>query len=157
MAFLLLLVPSTAEAWTICAIGDSHVEPNSAFVRALQSELGPEYTVRAEGRRGWSTVNWLRAGDFGQRCQNADVVLVSLGGNDISQGRSWASIYQNVKQLMDQIPWGRVRLIYHMVVPRFFYPLPTMASDGIHLAPQGSREYARVVAPFLQIRRDLQR
>lgn len=150
LTLVLLLVPSAVEAqWTVCAVGDSHVEPNSAFVRALQAELGSEYVVRAEGRRGWSTVNWLRSGDFGTVCQDADIVLVSLGGNDATQNRDWNTIYRNVRLLTDQIPWGRVRVIYHMVVPRFYFGL-TMARDGIHLAPQGAREYACIVAPYLR-------
>lgn len=158
MKHLSFLVVFLCSLWTqpalavyrICAIGDSQVEENSAFIRNLQAELGPEYEVVAHGRRGWSTIRWIRAGDFGTTCADFDVVLVSLGGNDIVHGRSWSRIYRNVKTLTAQIPWGRVRLIYHMIVPRF-YPGISLGRDGIHLTPHGAQQYARVVAPSLRL------
>lgn len=133
----------------VCAIGDSHVTQNSIFIRRLQEELGPEYVVIGHGRRGWTTSRWIRSGDFGRTCADYDVVLVSLGGNDIRIGHSWNRIYGNVRNLISQIPQGRVRIIYHMVVPRY-YPGISLANDGVHLTNRGARQYARIVAPYLR-------
>lgn len=155
VAFLILFVPSVASAWTVCAIGDSHVEPRSALLRNLQLELGPEYDVVSQGRRGWTTDDWLRAGDFGLVCGGAEIILISLGGNDLTHGRDFAYIQANIQLLIAQLPFT-ARLIYHMMIPRLYSPRLTLALDGIHLARQGAREYAHILAPFLQIHGDLQ-
>ncbi len=146
-----LLFPGYVNAQVrVCAIGDSQVEPGSAFVRNLQRELGDNYVVDSYGRRGWTTSRWIRSRDFGSTCASYDVVLVSLGGNDIAHGRSWSSIYRNIKRLIGEIPWGRVRVIYHMTVPRF-YPGISLTRDGIHLTPLGAQQYAQLIAPFLRL------
>lgn len=153
---VLLFSSPVAAQYEVCAIGDSQVEPGSAFIRYLQRELGPEYHITPHGRRSWTTDRWIRAGDFGTLCADSDIVLVSLGGNDIPAGHDFAHIRTNVRTLMDSIPWGRVRVLYHMIIPRFYYPLPTMARDGIHLSRTGAREYARIVAPYLRMSSELE-
>lgn len=158
LLFLLLFalfnpLPVAAQTqYTVVAIGDSHVSEHSLFLRYLRRELGSQYIVRAEGRTGWTTRRWLAAGDFAARCDGADIVLVSLGGNDAALRRSWSSIYTNVKQLTGQIPSdGRTRVIYHMAIPRFYRPRLPMARDGIHLSHSGARRYAEIVAPHLRL------
>lgn len=129
---------------TVCAIGDSQVERGSPLITALRRELGSEYQVLPMGRRGWSTRGWIRAGDFAETCEGADIVLVSLGGNDIAQGRSPERIQANVDLLVATLPPG-VR-VYHMPVPRVYRRSWT---DGVHLTRRGAREYARMITPHL--------
>jgi lysophospholipase L1-like esterase len=124
--------------------------PGSYFLRVLQEELGEEYEIRAEGRRGWTSRRWIRSGDFAEVCEGADIVLVSLGGNDRVHGRTWRSIKENVSTLVESLPSGTH--VFHMTVPRYYRPRIHLASDGIHMSRRGAREYARVVAPMLLMR-----
>ena len=154
--FLLLLIPtdiSLAQQLPeeqpkalVCAIGDSHVTPGSALIRELQRELGPEYRVIGRGRRGWSSIRWLRAGGFG-RCRAADIVLVSLGGNDERAGLTELQVNSNIKRLISGLPSG-IRH-YHMTQPRFVRPSLRLGQDGRHLTRRGARKYARILAPIL--------
>ena len=153
--FLLLLIPTNTVVSqpqeelpkpSVCAIGDSHVTPGSALIRELQRELGPEYRVVGRGRVGWSSVRWLNAGGFGA-CRTADVVLVSLGGNDERAGLTELQVSSNIKLLISRLPSG-IRH-YHMTQPRFVRPRLHLGRDGRHLTRRGAREYARLLAPVL--------
>lgn len=128
---------------TICAIGDSHVAPGSNFIRALREELGEGFTVLARGRVGWSSSRWIRSGDFASTCRGSDFVLISLGGNDIANGLTWDEIKENVSVLAATLPEGTI--FYHMPIPRFFEPRPSLARDGIHLSSRGAVSYARMI------------
>lgn len=155
-ALLLLLIPNEAlsqqspveeeKPVNVCAIGDSHVTPGSALIRELQRELGPNYSVVGRGRTGWSSVRWLRVGGFGE-CQYADIVLVSLGGNDERAGLTELQINSNVKRLISGLPEG-IRH-YHMTQPRLVNPRLHLGRDGRHLTRRGAREYARILASIL--------
>lgn len=133
----------------MCAIGDSHVEPGSRFLREIQRFLGHGYHVEAHGRRGWTSDRWIRSGDFGEECRDADIVLISLGGNDRTSGFSEEHTKENVETLVQQLP-QRVLSVYHMGVPRFTLPESSLARDRVHLNPTGARNYAEVVSNFLR-------
>lgn len=139
---LVAFAQGTERQTIVCAIGDSHFEPGSALLRFIRAELGPEYTVLARGRRGWTTRRWISSGDFNETCRGADVVLISLGGNDIHLGHSWQTVKNNIQNLARHftVPW------IHIVVPRFYEPRPQLGRDGIHLTPTGAREYAKIIS-----------
>jgi len=148
--FLCLPLKASAQVHTVCAIGDSQVEPGSMLVENLQRELGPEYVVTAHGRRSWTTQQWIASGDFGTVCGPSEIVLISLGGNDRSHGISWEVIERHLETLIRQLP-RRTRIIYHMTVPRYYRPLLSLTPDGIHLTPSGARTYAHIIAPHLRV------
>jgi len=133
----------------VCAVGDSQVESGAYLIHALGAELGENYEVRAEGRRGWTSSRWIRTGDFASVCEGADIVLVSLGGNDRRHGRSWGAIKENVDALIATLPPGT--RVWHMPVPRFYRPRIPLAPDGIHLTRGGAIIYARMIAPHLRV------
>lgn len=135
--------------YILCALGDSQVERGAYLISALRRELGPDYEVRGYGRRGWTTSRWIRAGDFSRVCAGADIILVSLGGNDRHNGRSWTFIKNNVDLLLGTLPSGV--LVYHMPIPRYYRPSVGLADDGIHLSLRGARVYAEIIAPHLRI------
>lgn len=147
LTLILALSPAVEQitpAHVVCAIGDSQVERGSLLISALRTELGPDYRVLAQGRRGWSTRRWIIAGDFAETCEGADIILISLGGNDIAQGRTPERIQANMGLLLATLPPGL--RVYHMPVPRVYRPSWT---DGVHLTRRGAREYARMIAPHL--------
>jgi lysophospholipase L1-like esterase len=133
----------------VCAVGDSHVEDGSFLITALGRELGEDYEVRAEGRRSWTSSRWIRTGDFASVCEGADIVLVSLGGNDRRHGRSWRAIKENVDVLISTLPTGVH--VWHMPVPRYHRPRVPLAPDGVHLTRGGATIYARMIAPHLRV------
>lgn len=142
--------PTLSPVFNVVAIGDSHVEPRSLFVRSLQGELGPGYIVTGHGRRGWTSGRWIRRGDFSTECRTADIVLISLGGNDIIRRTLPETTRRNINFLTETIPHS-VLLIYHMPIPRLVLPREYLGSDGIHMTRQGSLFYARQIAPRLSI------
>lgn len=146
-----IATPVTAQIFTVCAIGDSHVERNSLLLRELQSELGTNYIILARGRRGWTSQRWLDSGDFGISCEGADIVLISLGGNDVSHRVSQSRTFRNIELLIQQLP-PYVFVVYHMEVPRFFLESRFLARDGIHLNRTGARYYASVIAQNLHFK-----
>ena len=148
--FMCLPMRTSAQTHTVCAIGDSQVEPGAMFVADLQQELGPEYHVIARGRRSWTTQQWIEAGDFAHVCGNAEVILISLGGNDINHGVTQEEINRNIDLLLTLFP-TRPRLVYHMEIPRFYRPRLDLTEDGVHLTQHGARAYARIVAPHLRL------
>lgn len=154
--FLLVSAPVRSQVedeeyptYIVCAIGDSHVTRHSPLVSALSVELGEDYEVWARGRRGWTSARWIRSGDFASECAGADVVLISLGGNDRNNGRSWSAIRENVATLIATLPPGA--FTYHMPVPRFYRPRVPLAPDGVHLTRGGATIYARMIAPHLRV------
>lgn len=138
--------------WEVCAVGDSHVVPDSYFLRMLQIELGDEYHVYGVGRRGWSAQRWINSGDFASSCEGADIVLVSLGGNDRHNGVSWERIRERVESLLETLP-DDVH-VYHMEIPRYYRPRLSLGADGVHMTRAGARRYAEIVAPFLRLDTD---
>lgn len=141
--------PPPPEHHTVCAIGDSQVEEHAFLISALRTDLGEGYTVVAQGRRGWTTGRWIAAGDFGTVCGDADIILISLGGNDLRSGFSLRQIEANVSTLRSQLP-PTVRVVYHMMIPRLFKPGLDLADDGVHLTYTGARVYARYLARRLR-------
>lgn len=138
-----------AQEFVVCAIGDSHVEPGSRFLYELQEALGAGYHVEAHGRRGWTSRRWIRNGTFGQQCSDADIVLISLGGNDETSGFTNLQTKQNIEILISQLP-PRILHIFHMGVPRFVLSRTYLASDFIHMNRDGAQKYALEVAQSLR-------
>jgi lysophospholipase L1-like esterase len=137
----------------VCVIGDSHFEPRSALSRFLQEELGPDYRVTAVGRRGWTTRRWLEHLDeFVSECRDADIILVSLGGNDRASGFSPEETQNNLDLLLSAFS-ELVYDVYHITRPSDYYhnSRPSLfAPDGIHLNPRGAKEYARILARLIR-------
>lgn len=137
-----------AQEFVVCAIGDSHVEPGSLFLRELQEALGDGYIVEAHGRRGWTSRRWLRYASFGEECRDADIVLISLGGNDEMIGIPLLQTKRNIEELISQLP-PRILHIFHMGVPRFVLSRVYLSRDFIHMNRQGAEKYAMEVAESL--------
>lgn len=138
----------------VCFTGDSHAEPRSALSRFLQEELGPDYRVTAVGRRGWTTRRWLgHLDEFVSECRDADIILVSLGGNDRASGFSPEETRDNLDQLLSAFS-ELVYDVYHITRPSDYYhhnSRPSLfAPDGIHLNPRGAKEYARILARLIR-------
>ena len=131
----------------VCAIGDSHVTPRSALVRELQRELGSDYRVTGHGRRGWTTDRWIRAGDFAAECTGADIVLISLQGNDRARGIPWHTIEANIHTLIASLP-PSVRTLW-ITRPSDVVPRLHLGRDGIHLTLRGAKEYAQILSPII--------
>lgn len=146
--FLISGVKAQESPYVLCCVGDSQVERGAYLISALRRELGPDYDVRGYGRRGWTTSRWIREGDFSRVCAGADIVLVSLGGNDRNNGRSWTFIENNVNLLIATLPSSVI--VYHMPIPRYYRP-SVVADDGVHLSLRGARVYASILAPHLRI------
>lgn len=151
LAVCYLLFPASIQAqeFVVCAIGDSHVEEGSRFLYELQEALGPGYHVEAHGRRGWTSRRWVRNGTFGEQCSDADIVLISLGGNDETSRISLVETKANIEILISQLP-PRILHVFHMGVPRFVLSRAYLASDFIHLSRDGAQKYALEVAQSLR-------
>jgi lysophospholipase L1-like esterase len=147
--FLCLPLKASAQTHTVCAIGDSQVEPGAMLVSELQRQLGPGYSVIARGRRSWTTQQWIEAGDFGTVCGSSDIILISLGGNDRNHHVPLTTIDSNVTTLIAQLP-TTARLVYHMTIPRYYRPRLALTLDGVHLTLTGARTYAAILVPHLR-------
>lgn len=149
--FLCLPLRASAqqEHFTVCAVGDSQVEPRALLLSELQTQLGPQYTVIARGRRSWTTQQWIEAGDFGTVCGHSDIILISLGGNDRHHHVPLATIEANMRTLIAQLPPARI--VYHMTIPRYYRPRLSLTADGVHLTLVGARTYAAILVPHLRL------
>lgn len=94
LAFALLTValaaPAAAQgpAPRVFIVGDSHVQMIGPLLSRQLREDGFE-VAGYEARPGWSSLRYQRAGDLQQVLEDAgrpEVVVVSLGGNDIPAG-----------------------------------------------------------------------
>lgn len=154
LSFLMLnfviskVVYSQETRTTLVCIGDSHFESHSALTWFLQLQLGREYRVISAGRRGWTTAAWRRNMHIWRyQTQRGDGVLISLGGNDITNHVDPAITQANLDYLIQSIP-------NHIPVRRIIRPnnvLPPLAlgHDGIHLTRDGARDYANRLIPLI--------
>lgn len=135
--------------YRVVAIGDSHVEPRSAFIRSLQNNLGSSYLVEGHGRRGWTSARWISASeDFRREVSSADIVLISLGGNDMRVGISPQRTEENIQYLLT-LTSPTTLLVYHMNIPRLVLERRYLGSDGIHMTLTGARVYSEEISTFL--------
>jgi len=105
--------------------------------------------VEGHGRRGWTSSRWIRAGGaFRREVSSADIVLISLGGNDISVGISPERTKENINFLMTQVS-STTLFVYHMGVPRIVLERHYLGRDGTHMTLAGSRAYSEQIAAFL--------
>jgi lysophospholipase L1-like esterase len=152
LAVLLFANPALAQI-EVCLLGDSHFERGSALPRYLQEVLGEEYHVTAHGRRGWTTRRWLRHLDeFVQECHEADIILISLGGNDRASGFDREEIRRNLDLLMEAYS-ELVYEVYHICRPSDYYrgERPELFDSlGIHLNRRGAKEYAQILAELIE-------
>lgn len=153
LAVFLFASPASAQAIEVCVIGDSHFESGTILPRYLQEVLGDEYRVTSHGRRGWTTRRWLRHLDeFVEACHEADIILISLGGNDRASGFDREEIRRNLDLLMSAYS-ELVYEVYHISRPSDYYheSRPDLfAADGIHLNRQGAKEYAQILAELIE-------
>lgn len=134
----------------VAAIGDSHFEPGSPLVTFLGRELGREYRVKAEGRRGWPTRMWISHRRTWRRiCRRSDIVLISLSGNDRTQGVPPRVYKENINRLMEWC-FEQGAVTFWITRPSDYRPPLVFAPDGIHLNREGARMYAPVLAEIVR-------
>ncbi len=102
IALALLLAPVRAVALDIALVGDSHMEGLAPYLRSALTSQG--HTVHVVARRGWSCRSYRRSGSLlRRRIQGADLVIVSLGGNDRSRVTRSSSYLDELEWILQQV------------------------------------------------------
>lgn len=147
-AFAIEKTESQETRITIVCIGDSHFESGSPLTWFLQNELGRDYRIISAGRRGWTTGAWRRNIHIWRyMIRRGDAVLISLGGNDISNHIDPLTTEANLRYLFEAIPIDiPVRRITR---PNNVLPPLELGRDHIHLTRSGARDYAHRLVPII--------
>jgi len=134
----------------VLAIGDSIVESRSIFIERLQNRLSVNgYSVRAAGRRGWTSTAWRNhSAEWRSVCRGYDWVIISLGTNDRVRRIDPAITKNNIEYLSNLITNHMTR-VYVMTPPNETIPPVGLARDRLHLSADGAEEYARRIALVL--------
>src|SRR6516164_3680441 len=119
IAVLFLFLQTTAHTPTILAIGDSMtagygVAADSSYPAQLESELkkrGYYYRVVNQGVTGSTTTQALGRLTRALAIQ-PDIVIIQLGGNDVSQGIPRAVSCENVRTIIQRFKPGGARIFF---------------------------------------------
>lgn len=134
----------------VMAMGDSHFERGSPLVRFLERDLGMNYRVIAAGRRGWTSGMWRsRIWQWRAISRRADIVLISLSGNDRSNNIPASIFKPNIDFLWD-VAEEEGAAAQWIVRPSDYTPTPELRRDGVHLTRNGARSYARILADIVR-------
>lgn len=91
----------------VAILGDSHMQALGPRLRRRLEAMGIHVT-RVEARPGWSVPRYLSVGDVPQLVAGSDVVVVELGGNDASLGRTPERHAAEMRRLLAQVGQRRV-------------------------------------------------
>ena len=108
----------------VMAMGDSHFERGSPLVRFLERDLGMNYRVVAAGRRGWTSGMWRsRIWQWRAISRRADIILISLSGNDRSNNIPASIFKPNIDEsLLNDAQgktYGQALLLLEVELPDF--------------------------------------
>lgn len=118
-ALLLFLLQGTPKQHVILAIGDSMtagygVPADSSYPAQLErrlKKLGYDYRVVNQGVTGSTTTQALGRLTRALAVQ-PDVVIIQLGGNDVSQGIRRNQSVQNVRTIIERFKPGGARILF---------------------------------------------
>ncbi len=145
----------TTSPHTIIAFGDSitagyGLAPSEAYPAVLERvlrERGHDVRVINAGVSGETTAGGLRRASF-IASQQADIVIVALGGNDMLRGTPPSAVEEQLRQLLTILRTGESRIL--LVGMRASQNLgPNYVADFDAIYPRLAEEFSVPLVPFL--------